>query len=64
MSVSAQPRRGGVIVVPRVEVYRPFFRDPFWGPRYPHVYAYPYGVWPETDVRTQVAPKDTEIDLR
>jgi hypothetical protein len=56
---SAQPRRGGVVVVPRV--YAPFFYDPFWGPWSPYAYGYPYGIRPYADVRTQVTPKDTEV---
>ena len=61
MAVSAQPRRGAVVVVPRVHVYRPFSYDPFWGPWYPHGYAYPYNGRPQANIRTEVTPKDTEV---
>jgi PEGA domain len=62
-SASAQPSRRAVVVVPRVQVYRPFFYDPFWGPWYPYSYgyAYPYTVRPEADIRTEVTPKDAEV---
>ena len=61
ISVSARPRRGAVVEVPRVQVYRPFFYDPFWGPWYPYGYAYPYDDRPEADIRTEVTPKDAEV---
>ena len=62
MSVSAQPRfRGAVVVVPRAHFYRPFVYDPFWGPWYPYGYAYPYSVRPAGEVRTEVTPKDAEV---
>ena len=65
VSASAQPRRGAVVVVPRVDVYRPFFYEPFWGPWYPYGYGYGYG-YPysgraEADIKTEVTPKDTEV---
>jgi len=61
VSASAQPRRGAVVVVPRVEVVHPFLYDPFWGGPaypYPHPYAYPYS---EADIKTQVTPKEAEV---
>ena len=61
MAVSAEPRRGAIVVVPRVHVYSPFFYDPFWGPWYSGGYAYPYYVRPEADIRTEVTPKDAEV---
>jgi len=62
-SASAQVRRGGVIVVPRATVVRPFFYDPFWGPWYPYGYAYPSGAYPysDTNIKTQVTPKAAEV---
>lgn len=63
ISASAQPRRGAVVVGPRIQVYRPFFYDPFWGPWYPYsyAYAYPYNARPEANIKTDVTPKDTEV---
>lgn len=61
MSASAVPRRGAVVVVPRVGAYRPFFHDPFWGPWYPYGYTYPYNVRPQANIRTEVTPKDTDV---
>jgi PEGA domain len=61
VSVSAQPRRGAVIVVPRAEVYRPYVYDPFWGPWYPYSYGYAYVGRPETDIKTHVRPKNAEV---
>ena len=61
ISVSAQPRRGAVVRVPGVQVYRAFVYDPFWGPWYPYVNAYPYNVRPQADIRTKVTPKDAEV---
>src|SRR5262245_9687370 len=58
--VDAQSRRGGVIIVPRAEVIRPFFYDPFWGPWYPYG-TYAYAGRPETDIKTHVTPKDAEV---
>jgi PEGA domain-containing protein len=65
VSAQAQPRRGRVIVGPRVHVYAPFYYDPFWygpywGPYYPYG-AYPFGGRPIADVRVQVIPKQTEV---
>jgi len=62
-SASAQARRGAVVVVPRVQVYRPFVYGPFWGPWYPYSYsyAYPYTVRPQADIKTDVMPKDAEV---
>ena len=61
VSVGAHPRHGAVVVAPRVYVHRPFVYDPFWGPWYSYAYAYPYGVQPEANIRTDVRPKDTEV---
>jgi hypothetical protein len=61
VSASAQPRRRAVVVVPGVQVYRPFFYDPFWGSWYPYSYAYPYTLRPEADIRTEVTPKEAEV---
>ena len=61
VSVSAQPRRGAVVVVPRAVVHRPFVYDPFWRPWHPYAYGYPYAVLPEASVRTDITPKDTEV---
>ena len=61
VTANAQPRRAAVVVVPRAEVVRPFFYDPFWGPWYPYGYMYPYAVSPESDVRTHVTPKDAGV---
>ena len=61
VTANAQPRRAAVVVVPRAEVVRPFFYDPFWGPWYPYGYMYPYAVSPESDVRTHVTPKDAAV---
>jgi PEGA domain len=64
-SASAQPRRRAVVVVPRVQVYRPFVYDPFWGPWYPYSYgygyAYPYTVLPQADIKTEITPKGAEV---
>jgi len=56
-------RGGGVIVVPRATVVRPFFYDPFWGPWYPYGYAYPSSAYPysDTNIKTQVTPKAAEV---
>jgi hypothetical protein len=59
--VDAQSRRGGVIIVPRAEVIRPNFYDPFWGPWYPYGYTYAYDGRPETDIKTHVTPKNAEV---
>ena len=60
-SVDAQTHRGSVIIVPRAEVVRPFFYDPFWGPWYPYDYTYAYAGRPETDIKTHVTPKTAEV---
>jgi hypothetical protein len=61
VSVSAQPRRVAVVRVPGVQVYRPFFYGPYWGPWYPYINAYPYNVRPQADIRTRVTPKYGEV---
>jgi PEGA domain len=61
VSGSAQPRRAAVVVVPGVQVYRPFLYDPFWGPWYPYGYAYSYNGRPQANIRTEVTPKDAEV---
>jgi hypothetical protein len=61
VSANAQPRRGGVVVVPRADIVRPFFYDPFWGPWPAYGYAYPYEVRPQSNVRTHVTPKDADV---
>jgi hypothetical protein len=59
VSVSAQPRRG-VVIVPH-SVYRSFPYDPFWGSWYPYTYTYPYVARSSANLRTDVTPKDTEV---
>ena len=61
VSANAQPRRGAVVVVPRAEIVRPFFYDPFWGPWPAYAYGYPYQVRPQSDVRTHVTPKSADV---
>jgi hypothetical protein len=61
LPVSAQLRRGAVVVAPRVVVHQPLFFEPFWGAWYPYAYAYPYRGRPIGSVRTDVTPKDTEV---
>lgn len=60
-TANAQPRGGAVVVVPRGEIVRPFFYDPFWGPWPVYGYGYPYVVRPQTDIRTHVTPKDADV---
>ena len=40
-AASAQPHRGGRVVIGGGYFHSPFFYDPFWGP-----YAYGYGFYP------------------
>ena len=62
ISASAAPRHA-VVVAPRVVVHRPLFSDPFWGPWGPYAWAppYAYNVYPESNIRTQVTPKDAAV---
>ncbi len=62
VSASAMPRHA-VVVAPRVVVRRPFLYDPFWAPwgPYTHGYPYPYSVYPQASIRTEVTPKDAEV---
>ena len=62
VSASAMPRHA-VVVAPRVVVQRPFLYDPFWGPWGPYTYGYPYpySVYPQASIRTEVTPKDAEV---
>ena len=62
VSASALPRHA-VVVAPRVVVQRPFLYDPFWGPWGPYTYGYPYpySVYPQASIRTEVTPKDAEV---
>jgi PEGA domain len=60
-TANAQARRGAVVVVPRAEIVRPFFYDPFWGPWPLYGYGYPYMVRPNTEIRTHVTPKSADV---
>jgi hypothetical protein len=62
VSASAMPRHA-VVVAPRVVIQRPFLYDPFWGPWGPYTYGYPYpySVYPQASIRTEVTPKDAEV---
>ena len=62
VAASASPRHG-FVVAPRVVVHRPFAYDPFWGPWGPYTYAYPYAynAYPESNIRTEVTPKDAAV---
>jgi hypothetical protein len=60
-AASAQPRRGGRIVIGGGYFHSPFFYDPFWGP-YAYGYGfYPYGSRANSDVRVEVTPKQAEV---
>jgi hypothetical protein len=61
---SAQPRRGGRVVIGGGYFHAPFFYDPFWGP-----YGYGYGAYPygysgaraDSGLRVEVTPKQAEV---
>ena len=61
-AADAAPHRG-VIIVPRVGIYRPYLYAPYWGPWHPYAYGYPYAVRPDASIRTKVDPNETEIYL-
>ena len=55
--------RHGYVATPRVVVNRPFLYDPFWGPWGPYAYTYPYAynAYPQSNIRTEVTPKDAAV---
>jgi hypothetical protein len=61
-TADAQPRHG-VVIVPRVGIYRPYVYAPYWGPWHPPAYTYTYGypIGGDANIRTKVDPKNTEI---
>ena len=61
ISASAQPRRGAVVVVPRVQVYRPFVYDPSGDRGIPTATPIRTTVRPQANIRTEVTPKDAEV---
>jgi len=59
---NAQPRRGGRVFLGGGYYRSPFFYDPFWGPYgYGGYGFYPYEGRAESDVRTEVTPKQAEV---
>jgi hypothetical protein len=61
-TANAQPRRGGRMIIGGGYYHSPFFYDPFWGPYgYGGYGFYPYDGRAESDVRTEVTPKQAEV---
>ncbi len=60
-ALHAEPRRGAIVIAPRVGIYRPYYYGPYWGPWHPYAYTYVTPAEPAAAIRTRVDPKDTAI---